>query len=148
MENQIHTHRLSAEKKDDFLRRISDLLRRDSRTLFAYAHGSFLEAFVFRDLDIAIYMDPHKLPHRTYAYETELETVVTRRLKASFPLDVRIMNSAAIPFQYYAFQGRLLVDRNPEMRIQIMTRIASIYLDIAPILAHHTREAFSPHAQS
>jgi hypothetical protein len=57
------------------------------------------------------------------------------------------MNSTTIPLQYHALRGLLLVDRNPDMRAEVMTRIASLYLDIAPILTYHTKEAFSRDAQ-
>jgi uncharacterized protein len=129
------------------LQRISGFLEQDQSILFAYAYGSFLEPSRFRDLDIAVFMMPDNPPLRPYVYEIDIETAIIQRLDIPFPVDVRFMNSAGISLQYHALRGRLLVDRNPDMRSEIMTRIASLYLDIAPILAYHTKEAFSRDAQ-
>lgn len=147
MSTQIQTYALSVEKKEVCLQRISGFLEEDQSILFAYAHGSFLESPRFRDLDVAVFLLPDNLPLRPYVYEIEVETAIRQNLKFPFPVDVRIINSAGIPLKYHALRGRLLLDRNPEMRLEIMTKIASLYLDIAPILAYHTKEAFSHGAQ-
>jgi hypothetical protein len=57
-------------------------------------------------------------------------------------VDVRILNTAKLSFQFHALRGRLLLDRNPETWIDFTSHIASRYLDIAPVLKHHTKEAF------
>ena len=44
-----------------------------------------------------------------------------------FPVDVRILNKTWIPFQFKVFQWTLLVDRDPESRVQ---RIEYIVGDI------------------
>lgn len=147
MNNKIKTYTLSSEKRELCLQRISDFLEEDLSILFAYAYGSFLESSRFRDLDIAVFLMPDSLPLRPYVYEIEVETAIVKRLDIPFPVDVKIMNSAGISLQYHALRGRLLVDRNPDMRLEMMTKIASIYLDIAPILTYHTKEAFSRDAQ-
>jgi len=145
--NKIKTYALSAEKREICLQRISDFLKEDPSILFAYAFGSFLDSSRFRDLDIAVFLVPGSLPLRPYLFEIELETAILQHLEFPFPVDVKIMNSAGIPLQYHALRGRLLMDRNPDIRLELMTKIASLYLDIAPILTYHTKEAFSRDAQ-
>ena len=147
MNNKIKTYTLSAEKKEICLQQISGFLEENPNILFAYAHGSFLESSRFRDLDIAVFLMPDNLPLRPYVFEIEVETAIIQHLEFPFPVDVKIMNSAGIPLQYHALRGKLLMDRNPDMRLEIMTKIASLYLDIAPILTHHTKEAFSRDTQ-
>ena len=147
MNNKIKTYTLSAEKREICLQRISGFLEEDLSILFAYAHGSFLESSRFRDVDIAVFLKPDNLPLRPYVFEIEIETAIVQHLGFPFPVDVKIMNSAGIPLQYHALRGRLLMDRNPDIRLDIMTKIASLYLDIAPILTYHTKEAFSRDAQ-
>jgi len=145
--NKIKACTLSAKKKDICLQRISGFLEEDLSILFAYAYGSFLESSRFRDLDIAVFLMPDNLPLRPYVFEIEVETAIIQHLEFPFPVDVKIMNSAGIPLQYHALKGRLLMDRNPDMRLEIMTKVASLYLDIAPILTYHTKKAFSRDAQ-
>ena len=147
MNNKIKTYALSAEKKEICLQRISGFLEEEPSILFAYAHGSFLGSSNFRDLDIAVFLMPDNLPHRPYVFEIEVETAIIQHLEFPFSVDVKIMNSAGIPLQYHALRGRLLMDRNPDIRLKIMTKITSLYLDIAPILTHHTKEAFSRDTQ-
>jgi uncharacterized protein len=147
VDNKIQTYTLSSEKRELCLQRISYFLEEDLSILFAYAYGSFLESSHFRDLDIAVFLIPDNLPLRPYVYEIEVETAIVKRLGLPFPVDVKIMNSAGIPLQHHALRGQLLMDRNPDIRLKIMTKIASLYLDIAPILTYHTKEAFSRDAQ-
>ena len=147
MNNKIKTYTLSAEKREICLQRISGFLKEELSILFAYAHGSFLESSHFRDLDIAVFLIPDNLPLRPYVFETEVEASIIQHLEFPFPVDVKIMNSAGIPLQYHALRGKLLMDRNPDIRLKIMTKVASLYLDIAPILTYHTKEAFSRDAQ-
>lgn len=110
--------------------------------LFAYAHGSFLNDGPFRDLDVAIFLLPEIAARSDFHYEMQLESRIEKTLHAQFSIDVRALNTAKLSFQYHALRGRLLIDRNPDVRIDFATKTASRYLDIAPILNHHTREAF------
>jgi hypothetical protein len=80
MNDEIQTYTLSKEKKKICLQRISGLLEQEPSILFVYAHGSFLEASRFRDLDIAVFLLPDNLPLRTYVYEIEFETAIVHSL--------------------------------------------------------------------
>ena len=127
---------------------LSSLLEREQDIIFAYAHGSFVQDLPFRDLDIAISLNPSNIPEDHYFYENRLSRELTQKLEVAFPIDARILNHTPIPFQYHVIQGHLLLDRDPEARIACMEYIISRYLDMAPILRHHIREVIESGPES
>lgn len=129
-------------EKKEYLQALSASLKGREEILFAYAHGSFLEEGPFRDLDIAVFLRPEAMPASRFHYEDRMAAELTEAVKPSFPLDIRIMNGAPIAFQYRAFRGRLLMERDEDLRIEVLAYIVGRYLDIKPILEHHLKEAF------
>ncbi len=142
MTEQIRTYSIPLAERAPLLDRLSESLESHSEILFAYAHGSFLENGSFRDLDVAVYLDPADLPQSRFHYEDRLTQELVTKLDLPFPLDLKLLNDTPIPFQYRVFRGRLLTDRNPEARLERLTYVVARYLDMKPILEHHTREAF------
>lgn len=134
--------------QDKLIKKAGKLLSTRREILFAYAHGSFLEGTFFRDLDIALFIMPEKLPRQSYIYEMEVEGYLERRLGLDFPVDIRLLNNASIPFQYGVLFGCLLLDRDPDFRVGFFSWVVSRYLDIEPVLRHHTKEAFFHETQS
>ena len=134
---------LKQGQKEEILDRMAVYLERQyPDVLFAYAHGSFVTDGPFRDLDVAIFLPPETVSSSDFHYEMQMESQIEKALNAQFAIDVKILNTAKLSFQYHALRGRLLIDRDPDVRIDFAVKTASRYLDIAPILNHHTREAF------
>jgi hypothetical protein len=119
-----------------------------SEIIFAYAHGSFLEGGRFRDLDVGVFLRPEFIPGKSPFYETELGSELQKDVEAFFPVDIRILNTARLSFQYNAIKGRLLADQDPEARIAFITKTVARYLDIKPLLRHYTKEAFGVEPRS
>ncbi len=142
MNVRIRTYSISQQDKTALLDRLSKALESRSEILIAYAEGSCLEDCPFRDFDVAVYLDPADLPQSRFQYEDRLTQELVTELDLSFPLDLKLLNDTPLPFQYSVFRGRLLMDRNPEVRLERLTFVVDLYLDIKPILEHHTREAF------
>jgi hypothetical protein len=142
VDDRIRAYSLSKQDKETLLERLSKALESRSEILFAYAHGSFLEDCPFRDFDIAVYLDSADLPQSRFHYEDRLTRELVTELDLSFPLDLKLLNETPLPFQYNVFRGRLLMDRDPEVRLERLTHAVARYLDIKPILEHHAREAF------
>ncbi len=129
-------------KTDTIIDRLSGHLARHKEVLFAYAHGSFVATGPFRDLDVAVFLRPEVAPEIDFRYEMQMESQIEKALDLSFAVDVRVLNTAKLSFQYHALRGCLLLDRQPDIRADFTAQTAARYLDIAPILRHHTREAF------
>ncbi len=138
----VRTFELSREERSRVLERISKQLSRNREILFAYAYGSFLEDCPFRDLDLAVFLRPKRLLIQPFRYEDALAAALTRQLKLSFPIDARILNSAPVSFRYRVLQGRLLFEKDPEARIEIVVHTVARYLDLRPFLHHYLKDAY------
>jgi len=138
----IKTYTLSDEAKEGCLDRVRGVLERHPEIIFAYAFGSFLGDLPCRDLDIAVYVGPEVLQASGFRYEDSLAQEIAAQLDLPCPVDLRILNDAPVPFQFHVFRGRLLVDRNTELRFAKLTHIATRYLDIRSFLKHYLREAY------
>jgi uncharacterized protein len=145
---EIISYDMNTEQKEASLQILSRDIVNRPEILFAYAHGSFLEESRFRDLDVAMFLRPEFIAGQSPFYETELGSELQKDLKALFPVDIRILNTARLSFQYNAIKGRLLADQDPEARIAFITKTVALYLDIKPILRHYTKEAFGVETRS
>ena len=140
-------HYLSETEKDSLLIALAKNLRGFGEVSFAYAYGSFVEECPFRDLDVGLYLYPQELPDSKFYFEDKISQELCKKSKLTFPLDVRIINGASIAFQYHVIQGRLLMERSEDYRVRIVSHIIARYLDIKPVLEHHTKEAFAVEAE-
>lgn len=134
---------LTSREKENLLHIVSKHLERCNEILFAYIHGSFTGEGPFRDLDLAVFLSPGFLPQAGFRYEMQLESWIEESIDRVVAVDVRILNTAPLRFRYHALRGRLVLDRDPDVRVSFTRHTVSRYLDIAPILKHHTREAFA-----
>lgn len=139
---------LSEKEKRAIITALAKFIRGFREVSFAYAYGSFVNGGPFRDLDVAIYVQPADLPPSKFRLEDKIARELGTKLNLAFPLDVRILNGTSIAFQYHVIQGRLLVERAEDYRIRIVSHIIARYLDIKPVLDHHTKEAFAIEAES
>jgi predicted nucleotidyltransferase len=81
----------------------------------AYLLGSFAEARPFRDIDIAVYLEPEFLQkvdplHYCFQLADVLERVV------GYPVDVHRLNDAPCGFRFSATCGRVLLSRDEAFR--------------------------------
>lgn len=112
--------RLSKKERNDIKKRINGILMKRKDVVFAYLHGSFLNAPSFRDIDVAVFIEPHALNAQDpLNYELELSA----KLVFSCPIDMRILNSAPFVFQNnVAHSGELLFCRDQEKLSHFLER--------------------------
>ena len=71
--------------------------------VLALLHGSFLAAGAYRDIDVAVWLDPGSLSREErFRYAVDLSVHLHLRLGA--PIDVRVLNDAPLAFRYHALQ--------------------------------------------
>lgn len=121
---------------------ISKELSRHPEIFFAYAYGSFLEDGPFRDLDLALYLDPKQVCSQPFRYEDAIAKNLHHQFMLSFPVDIRILNGTPVGFRYRVFRGRLLFEREPAVRIDLVVRTVAHYFDLAPFLHHYLKDAY------
>lgn len=109
---------------------------------FAYLHGSFLAGGDYRDIDVAVWLDPARVAsddRERYA----LDLSVALHLGLKQPVDVRALNDASLAFRHHALKGRLLMARDREFLDELRARTWDEYFDFLPFAHRYLREALS-----
>ena len=115
---------------DDVRCRLREALEAREEIVFAYLHGFFAEGPPFRDVDVAIYLDPTvAMTIDIFDYEMDLSVELTRTLR--LPVDVHILNGASLGFQHSALQGEALLVRDEDKLTDFIERVAIEYMDFA-----------------
>jgi predicted nucleotidyltransferase len=132
------SHTLSRSEKEKVIQIISShLFQRYDEILTVYIFGSFISERHFLDIDIGIItaMDLNK----PLDFELELENRLEKAIK--YPVDVRILNRAPISFSQNVFRtGRVIIDKNPNMRADFEGRILKQYFDFSPFQQRYLQE--------
>ncbi|SRR6266852_8873147 len=110
--------------------------------VLALLHGSFSKGGAYRDIDVAVWLDPERLsPDERFRYALDLS--VHLHLQLVSPIDVRVLNDAPLAFRYHALQGRPLVVRDERFLDDLRARTWDDYLDFQPFARQYLREALS-----
>ena len=114
------------EEKRMLLNGLKRVLESIDGILSAYVHGSFIKRGLFRDVDVAIWIEEREEP---FKYEVDLSSRVEVDLKV--PVDIHVLNEAPLPFKHVVFtEGRLLFSRDEEARIGIVDETIRQYADL------------------
>jgi len=133
-------YQLSVEEKEQIMQRLAVLMKNQEQVIFAYIYGSFTEDIPFHDIDVGVYVkDIKKEEASSYALELSQTLYATLKIQA----DVRVVNFAPVSFLYYVIRGRLILERDENIRVQIVEDTIRRYLDIKPLINRSVREAFA-----
>jgi predicted nucleotidyltransferase len=131
-------HSVSDQEKEKVISTISSVLEKEIDVVFSYVHGSFLER-VFKDIDIAILVDERRIPS-FLRYELQMESLLNKAV-GKFTFDVRILNGAPLSFRYEVIKnGKLMITKDEESRIDFETSTFSNYFDFAPFRDSYLKE--------
>ncbi len=129
--------KMPREQREKTLEELASLLTQEQDVIFAYAHGSFLKAERFADLDVAIYFSDELTEKEQLKASLRLATQLSKQLQ--LPVDARPLNSAALGFCFAAVQGRMLTSSDERLRVDYVKRILLEYFDFRPILRRSVR---------
>jgi predicted nucleotidyltransferase len=108
----------------------------------ASLHGSFPRGGAYRDIDVAVWLDPGRVSgDERFRYALDLS--VHLELELECPVDVRVLNDASLGFRYHALQGRPLVVRDERWLDELRARTWDDYLDFQPFARQYLRETLS-----
>jgi len=137
----IMKHSLKKSEKEKIIQKIiSCLFEQHDEILTVYIFGSFISARYFSDVDIGIIaaMDLSK----PLEFELELENRLEKVIK--YPVDVRILNQAPLSFAQNVFRsGRVIIDKNPNLRADFEGRILKQYFDFSPFQQRYLQEVIN-----
>jgi len=119
--------------------KVAELIGKRPEVVFAYAHGSFVGEGVFRDLDIAAWVDP-RLPTAQDPVDYGIGLSLALEREVQLPVDVKRLNEAPLGFQYHASRGILILSRDDEERMAWIERVRDLYWDFEPVARRHLRE--------
>lgn len=118
------------KEKREVKEKIASFLKKQKEISFAFIFGSFLEKepIGFRDIDIAIFLNPSKISEKeSFDYETELACQIGKLI--SFPadkIDIKILNFAPTSFQNNVFsRGELLFARDSDFLTSLIEEVSS-----------------------
>jgi len=120
----------SAEKKILTHEKLSRLLMQEPSVVFAYLFGSFLESSSFRDLDLALFVDPTVIPNLV-SFEQNLGTKL--ELSIRLPVDLVLLNEAPLSLKFHITKGHLLFSQDENVRLQFLERTWIQYWDFQHI---------------
>lgn len=119
---------------------IRQRLQASPEVVFAYLHGSFVTERPYRDIDVAVWLDPERVPSPDWTrYALDLSTSLHLQLRV--PVDVQVLNAAPIAFRYRAQTGQPLIMRDPEFLAEFRARTWDDYFDFLPFARQYLREA-------
>ncbi|MGZ8383286.1 MAG: nucleotidyltransferase domain-containing protein [Nitrospira sp.] len=138
MKTPLHTIR--PEQREDVLAKLRVELAKTSGLRFAYVYGSVLESDRIHDVDVGIFFDVPMVAQQMNMMDA---LSVTLSAAVGFPVDIRVLNEAPLPFLYHVLRGRLLLCRDETFLTDMLEDVARRYLDLAPFLRNGTKDAFA-----
>jgi len=117
--------------KKEIIQIIRKKLSQKKEIIFAYIYGSFVEGASFRDIDVAIYVNPLMIKD-FLDYSIKLSFELERTIPA-YVFDVRVINNTNFNFIYHVIQGRLIIDKNELLRINFVSYNLRRYFDYLPV---------------
>jgi len=125
---------------------LQQLVERREAVIFAYLYGSFLVSDDPGDIDVAIYLDTAVYRAMRLAGTLTLDLVIPleMEIETTFNMraDVQVLNEAPLAFRHRIFSsGRLLVDRNPDLRENTESMSHVEFFDFQPRHAEYLQGA-------
>jgi hypothetical protein len=138
---ELKYYTANAVRKDQIMSAIAEILMQTEGIDFSYIFGSFIDVDIpFHDIDLGVFfVGNNRLQMSEDA--NNLATILSR--KTGYPVDVRVLNNAPVSFVYNVLKGKLIYEKNEDIRCQVMENTVRSYLDMKPILYLATKEAFS-----
>jgi hypothetical protein len=106
---------------------------------FAILYGSAAERGPFHDLDIGVYVDRETVPESS---ELDYAFSLNEKLKriVPYPVDVRVINDAPLPFRYQVSRGSLVVAHDRSAYFDFLERTWRLFLDFRPLAMRYLEE--------
>lgn len=121
---------------------IRNQLEKHQEILWAYLHGSFLEPGPYRDIDVAVWVDPGRAAVSDWRrYELDLSVALQSIIRQ--PVDVRVLNDAPLAFRYHVLKGQPLLVRDWDELDEVRARTWDDYCDFLPFARQYLREVLN-----
>ena len=106
--------------------------------LVACLHGSFQERLPFRDIDVAVWVDPAGRVEADWIYATDLAVALSAAV--GLTVDVQLLNSAPLAFRHHALLGEPLVASDDALLADLRASTWDRYFDFQPFALAYWRD--------
>lgn len=139
----MNGRRLPDRDKAEIKGLLRRLLAQREEIRFACLHGSFLEPHGFRDVDLAVWVDPDSVRQEAAMdYEFKLSAWIEQGVP--HPIDVKVLNYAPLSFQYAVTKGEPVCLRDEEEWFAFREQTWRDYLDFAPLAKEALLDLLGP----
>jgi len=115
--------------KEKIIEQLKNAIIQEDEIIFSYIHGSFLDKFPFKDIDIALYIDPKKISS-LQAFDYSFQLSVDLSKKIGLEVDIQIMNYAPLGFKHSVLRnGKLLFSKDENLRLNLIESLSLEYID-------------------
>jgi len=116
----------TAGERERLTQAVKERLMRETDILFAYLHGSFVNAESFRDIDVGIFTAAPK----GFSFESDLSCELSHAL--GHDVEVRAVNEAPVAFQMAVLRdGIALFSRSDDARADFIEGVGRRYREYA-----------------
>lgn len=129
----LERRQLDPESRAAIRTRLANWLAARPEVRFAVVHGSFAAPSAFRDIDVAVWVDPAMAPSGR-ALDVELDLAGETERLIGLPVDIKLLNWAGLGFRYAASGGELLFARHRDEWFDFRERTWQEYFDFLPFL--------------
>ncbi len=127
--------------KEEVTRLLTEHLSGRQEIVFAYLFGSIVESEAFRDVDVGIYVGDMKAISDELGYALKLSGELEQLLGCR--VDVILMNTAPDHLIHSISKGKLVLNRDDDLRVDFVSSSWSRYFDIQPKRIQAIRDMLS-----
>lgn len=119
------------DERDRIVSRVRDALLPAPPLRVAWIYGSVLTRDDFRDIDVALLLDPKVPENEAISFASEVANMIETAIGFRHECDVRVINREPVWFQYEVIRsGVLLFVRDEQDRLDFETGVMVEYLDM------------------
>ncbi|MHA1409859.1 MAG: nucleotidyltransferase domain-containing protein [Candidatus Odinarchaeia archaeon] len=135
----MKVNRISLSTRARIYKTLKNKLSSRDEIVFVYIHGSF-NTGIFRDIDIAVYVNRFLDKKQVLDYELSLERELENTV--NFPVDVRILNYSPLTFNFNVIKnGKLLFSKDEKIRVDFVSLTITKFHDFKFHLDEYRRTA-------
>lgn len=124
-------------EKDEILRKIAEVLKKEKKVAFAYLFGSFLSSKYSNDIDLAVYVKGKVDAN----FEARLALKLEKEIGKEF--DVFVINDKPTLFLSEVFRrGKLAFSRDENLRVKFETEKLSEVLEYNELMKQFDEKRF------
>lgn len=127
--------------REEIIQEVTQQLAARQEIVFAYLFGSIAESEVFRDVDLGMYIGDMSTVGNGFDYAFKLSGELERLLGCR--VDVILMNTAPDHLIHSISKGKLILNRDDDLRVDFVSSSWSRYFDIQPKRLQALRDMLS-----